>query len=150
MIGLPRLPESGCARQSARAETGDHLLTLGPIIWWPYPLVTTARGCSSEQFWQLGIWPWLLRLALSREVKATVIGMRRWEGWMAVGGRPFRCLPAPATGPSCRLMDEVPSSSMESETRKGMNYSRLQRSRGKLRWKLVSILTCNSFVGVWC
>jgi len=38
---------------------------------------------------------------------------------------------------------------MEDETRKGMNYSRLQRSRGKLRWKLVSILTCNSFVGVW-
>jgi len=31
-----------------------------------------------------------------------------------------------------------------------MNYSRIRWSCGKLQWKPVFILTCNSFVGVWC
>jgi hypothetical protein len=66
------------------------------------------------------------------------------------GATPPGTFPATATGPSCRLLDKVPSASRRSETRKEMNYSRAQRSRGKLWWKLVFILTCNSFVGVWC
>jgi len=58
--------------------------------------------------------------------------------------------PAAATGPSGRLLDKDLSANRQCVTRKGLNYSRERWSRGKLRWRPVSILTCNSFVWVWC
>ena len=56
--------------------------------------------------------------------------------------------PATATGSSGRL-DRAPSASTCGRTRKVVNYALLQRSRGKLRWKLDAVLTCKSFVRAW-
>jgi hypothetical protein len=38
------------------------------------------------------------------------------------------------------------SKSVEVRTRKMVNYAWIERSLGKLRWRLVAILTCKSFV----
>ena len=41
------------------------------------------------------------------------------------------------------------SKSVEVRTRKMVNYAWVERSLGKLRWRLVAILTCKSFVKHW-
>ena len=41
------------------------------------------------------------------------------------------------------------SKSVEVRTRKMVNYAWVERSLGKLRWRLVAILTCKSFVIHW-
>jgi len=66
------------SRQEPRPETISGLLDRFLVA---LTSGCSSRGCSSEQFWHGG----LIRLgfsgfALSREVKATVDGMRRWEG----------------------------------------------------------------------
>lgn len=62
-------------------------------------------------------------------------------------GCPVGC-PATAAGSSGRL-DRALSASIYSRTRKVVNYTLLRRSRGKLRWKSGSVLTCKSFVRAW-
>jgi len=77
------------------------------------------------------------RKAENGELGITVSLLAEWEG------APF-CFTVIRL--SSRLLDRDLSATVYNVTRKVVIYAQLQRSPGKLGWKLVVILTCKSFV----